>query len=163
MARAVGVGGVFLKAQDPKALSAWYAKHFGIASADKTSLLFDGPSAAGMTVFAHFPRDTEYSQQAGQQVPSRPWSTCGWTISMRCSRNLLQTASLSTPSGKTIPTAASPGSSIPKAIASNCGSRPHLSPSLPRGGGLSRQRLHFNLSASGIAQSRSGWIVDHLP
>ncbi len=48
------------KAQDPKALSAWYAKHFGIVSADKTSLLFDGPSAAGMTVFAHFPRDTEY-------------------------------------------------------------------------------------------------------
>jgi predicted enzyme related to lactoylglutathione lyase len=71
MARAVGVGGVFLKAQDPKALSAWYAKHFGIASADKTSLLFDGPSAAGMTVFAHFPRDTEYSQQAGQQVPQQ--------------------------------------------------------------------------------------------
>jgi predicted enzyme related to lactoylglutathione lyase len=60
MARAVGVGGIFLKAQDPKALSAWYAKHFGIAPAEETSLFFDGPSAVGMTVFAHFPRDTEY-------------------------------------------------------------------------------------------------------
>jgi len=76
MARAVGVGGIFLKAQDPKALSAWYAQHFGIAPADKTSLFFDGPSAAGMTVFAHFPRDTEYfgpgvnhgAQQAPQQA-----------------------------------------------------------------------------------------------
>jgi predicted enzyme related to lactoylglutathione lyase len=71
MARAVGVGGIFLKAQDPKALSAWYAKHFGIVSADKTSLLFDGPSAAGMTVFAHFPRDTEYFGPGMQQVPQQ--------------------------------------------------------------------------------------------
>jgi predicted enzyme related to lactoylglutathione lyase len=71
MARAVGVGGIFLKAQDPKALSAWYAKHFGIASADKTSLLFDGPSAAGMTVFAHFPRDTEYFGPGTQQAPQQ--------------------------------------------------------------------------------------------
>ena len=71
MARAVGVGGIFLKAQDPKALSAWYAKHFGIASADKTSLLFDGPSAAGMTVFAHFPRGTEYFGPGTQQAPQQ--------------------------------------------------------------------------------------------
>ncbi len=60
MARAVGVGGVFLKAQDPKTLAAWYAKHFGIAQADESSLVFDGPSALGMTVFAHFPESTEY-------------------------------------------------------------------------------------------------------
>ena len=32
MARAVGVGGVFLKASDPKKLSAWYAEHLGIPS-----------------------------------------------------------------------------------------------------------------------------------
>jgi len=71
MARAVGVGGVFLKAQDPKALSAWYAKHFGIAPAEETSLFFDGPSAVGMTVFAHFPRDTEYFGPGAQQVPQQ--------------------------------------------------------------------------------------------
>ena len=35
MARAVGVGGVFLKARDPKALSAWYAKHLGIPLQDE--------------------------------------------------------------------------------------------------------------------------------
>jgi hypothetical protein len=34
MAKAVGVGGVFLKAKDPKALGAWYAKHLGITTAD---------------------------------------------------------------------------------------------------------------------------------
>jgi predicted enzyme related to lactoylglutathione lyase len=60
MAKAVGVGGVFLKARDPKALSAWYAKHLGIADQGGGSLGFDGPESAGMTVFAHFPRDTAY-------------------------------------------------------------------------------------------------------
>jgi len=68
MARAAGVGGVFLKAQDAKSLSAWYAKHFGIAPAGETSLFFDGPSAAGMTVLAHFPRDTEYFGPGPQQA-----------------------------------------------------------------------------------------------
>jgi predicted enzyme related to lactoylglutathione lyase len=49
-------------------LSAWYAKHFGIAPAEETSLFFDGLSAAGMTVFAHFPRDTEYFGSCSQQA-----------------------------------------------------------------------------------------------
>lgn len=29
MARVTGIGGVFLKARDPRALSEWYAKHLG--------------------------------------------------------------------------------------------------------------------------------------
>jgi predicted enzyme related to lactoylglutathione lyase len=60
MAKAVGVGGVFLKAKDPKALSAWYATHLGIPSQDGGPLAFDGSESAGMTVFAHFPTDTKY-------------------------------------------------------------------------------------------------------
>jgi catechol 2,3-dioxygenase-like lactoylglutathione lyase family enzyme len=60
VAKAVGVGGVFLKAKDPEKLSAWYAKHLGIPSQDGGSLAFDGPESTGMTVFAHFPVDTKY-------------------------------------------------------------------------------------------------------
>jgi hypothetical protein len=30
MERVVGVGGVFLKARDPKALAAWYREHLGV-------------------------------------------------------------------------------------------------------------------------------------
>ena len=30
MARVTGIGGVFLRARDPKALAAWYAQHLGI-------------------------------------------------------------------------------------------------------------------------------------
>lgn len=31
MARVTGIGGVFFKARDPKALAQWYAKHLGLA------------------------------------------------------------------------------------------------------------------------------------
>jgi predicted enzyme related to lactoylglutathione lyase len=68
MAKAVGVGGVFLKARDPEGLSAWYAANLGIAAQDGGSLAFEGPEAAGMTVFAHFPLDTAYFGDRPQQA-----------------------------------------------------------------------------------------------
>jgi predicted enzyme related to lactoylglutathione lyase len=67
MAKAVGVGGVFLKAQDPKALSAWYAAHLGIPTEDGGTLAFNGPESTGMTVFAHFPLDSRYFGDGTQQ------------------------------------------------------------------------------------------------
>lgn len=68
MAKAIGVGGVFLRAKDPKALSAWYAAHLGIPTQDGGALAFDGPESTGMTVFAHFPLDTRYFGEGAQQV-----------------------------------------------------------------------------------------------
>ena len=68
MARAVGMGGVFLKASDPKALSAWYAEHLGIPAQDGSTLAFDGPESLGMTVFAHFPESTKYFGDGPQQT-----------------------------------------------------------------------------------------------
>ncbi len=68
MAKAVGVGGVFLKARDPKALSRWYAEHLGIPVQDGGSLAFEGPESAGMTVFAHFPDNTKYFGEGAQQA-----------------------------------------------------------------------------------------------
>jgi predicted enzyme related to lactoylglutathione lyase len=68
MARAVGVGGVFLKARDPQALAAWYASQLGIQPGEGGSLVFDGPESAGMTVFAHFPEDTGYFGGGEQQA-----------------------------------------------------------------------------------------------
>ncbi|MGA2537173.1 MAG: VOC family protein [Terracidiphilus sp.] len=59
MAKAVGVGGIFLKARDPKALSAWYAEHLGVPDLGGGTLAFDGPESAGMTVFTYFPLDTK--------------------------------------------------------------------------------------------------------
>jgi predicted enzyme related to lactoylglutathione lyase len=68
MAKVVGVGGIFLKARDPKALSAWYASHLGVPTLDGGTLAFDGPESAGVTVFAHFPLDTKYFGQGQQEV-----------------------------------------------------------------------------------------------
>lgn len=68
MAKAVGVGGVFLKARDPKALSEWYALHLGIPLQDGGTLAFDGPESTGMTVFAHFPVSSKYFGDGTQQV-----------------------------------------------------------------------------------------------
>jgi len=57
VAKAVGVGGVFLKARDPKALAKWYAQHLGIPDQGGGSLGFDGPESTGMTVFDFQRRD----------------------------------------------------------------------------------------------------------
>jgi predicted enzyme related to lactoylglutathione lyase len=68
MAKAVGVGGVFLKARSPQTLAAWYATHLGIPPGEGGSLVFDGPESAGMTVFAHFPLDTGYFGDGEQKA-----------------------------------------------------------------------------------------------
>ena len=67
MAKAVGIGGIFLKARDPKALSLWYQTHLGIPDQGGGSLAFDGPESTGMTVFAHFPLDSKYFGEGPQQ------------------------------------------------------------------------------------------------
>jgi predicted enzyme related to lactoylglutathione lyase len=66
MAKVVGVGGVFLKARDPKALSAWYAEQLGVPDVGGGTLGFEGPESLGMTVFTHFPTDTKYFGDGGQ-------------------------------------------------------------------------------------------------
>ena len=68
MAKAVGVGGVFLKARDAKTLSAWYEQHLGITRQYGEALVFEGPESAGVTVFAHFPADTGYFGEGPQSV-----------------------------------------------------------------------------------------------
>jgi len=69
MAKAVGLGGVFLKARDPNALSKWYETHLGIGGrVHEAALTFDGPESMGMTVFGHFPADTTYFGEGPQQA-----------------------------------------------------------------------------------------------
>jgi hypothetical protein len=87
MARAVGVGGVFLKASDPKALSAWYAKHLGIAVQDGGTLAFDGPESLGMTVFCAFFRDHQVlRRRTAASDGQSAWMT--WMACWRSSRRL---------------------------------------------------------------------------
>ena len=55
MAQATGIGGVFLRTDDPEALAAWYATHLGVDMRQGA-----WQQEAGPTVFAPFPRDSTY-------------------------------------------------------------------------------------------------------
>ena len=64
MARVTGIGGVFLKAKDPKALAAWYAKHLNVTLSPWGGAKFlwsdDVPPGTGSTAWNLFPADTKY-------------------------------------------------------------------------------------------------------
>jgi glyoxylase I family protein len=53
MGQVTGIGGIFFRAKDPKALAVWYAKHLGITQGYWNQ-------AAGPTVFAPFAAATDY-------------------------------------------------------------------------------------------------------
>jgi len=71
MARVTGVGGVFLRSADPKALGAWYAKHLGVEVSDYGATFSwkdEVPKGTGMTAWNPFPRDTTYFGEGNQAV-----------------------------------------------------------------------------------------------
>ena len=63
MKRVTALGGIFFKAADPKALSAWYRDHLGLDTSDWGGAIFpwggEG-SAKGMTIWSPFAQDTDY-------------------------------------------------------------------------------------------------------
>jgi hypothetical protein len=56
MERVLGIGGHFMRAEDPAALSAWYRDHLGL-EVDANGLWHQEP---GPTAFAAFDSDTDY-------------------------------------------------------------------------------------------------------
>jgi predicted enzyme related to lactoylglutathione lyase len=59
MAQATGLGGVFLRARDPKALYAWYEKHLGVPVSDG-GILFPAERHRAFVVLAYFPQTSAY-------------------------------------------------------------------------------------------------------
>ena len=68
MGKAVGVGGIFLKARDPKGLQAWYHAHLGVPLSEYGMTVFEGPEAQGQTVFSFFPETTKNFGEGDQRV-----------------------------------------------------------------------------------------------
>ena len=66
-----GIGGFFFRAQDPKALSAWYAEHLGVGDGEWGMW----HPAGGKSVFAPFDAGTDYFPAAKQ-----------WMINFRVER-----------------------------------------------------------------------------
>ncbi len=72
MARVTGIGGIFLRARDPKALAAWNAEHLGIALSEYGGATFawadEVPAGTGMTTWNTFPEETNYLGERAQQA-----------------------------------------------------------------------------------------------
>jgi len=58
--RVTGIGGVFFRARDPKALSQWYQDHLGVNVTPQRENDPVWQQQAGPTVFAAFPEKTNY-------------------------------------------------------------------------------------------------------
>jgi predicted enzyme related to lactoylglutathione lyase len=72
MARVTGIGGVFLRSRDPKAMTKWYAEMLGITLSDFNGAAFqwsdEVPAGTGMTAWSAFPQTTEYLGDMQQAV-----------------------------------------------------------------------------------------------
>ncbi len=61
MAKVTGMGGIFFKARDPKALGEWYARHLGMSIEEWGGVRFDDDAERrGYTVWCPFSADTDY-------------------------------------------------------------------------------------------------------
>ncbi len=66
MEKALGIGGLFFRARDPKAVRLWYQQNLGVAPTPQS---YDGSpwqTEAGITVFEPFPETTKYFGDGGK-------------------------------------------------------------------------------------------------
>ena len=71
MARVTGIGGVFLRARDPKALTDWYHRHLGVPVGDMGTMFLwsdEVPAGTGMTIWSAFPDNTDYFGKGSRQA-----------------------------------------------------------------------------------------------
>jgi catechol 2,3-dioxygenase-like lactoylglutathione lyase family enzyme len=74
MAKIRGIGGVFFRSKEPKTLQAWYAKYLGLEGfmEDDPAVMLKwrnhaDPNLEEVTIWAPFPRDTEYFGDSSNQ------------------------------------------------------------------------------------------------
>jgi predicted enzyme related to lactoylglutathione lyase len=67
MERVLGIGGVFFRARDPKALAAWYADNLGIGKIPESGEEEPWRQEAGVTAFSPFPQTSKYFGRDEQQ------------------------------------------------------------------------------------------------
>ncbi len=65
MKRVTGIGGIFFKAKDPKALGEWYRTHLGVPVEEWGGATFqwasaENPGGVGMTLWTPFAQDTSH-------------------------------------------------------------------------------------------------------
>jgi glyoxylase I family protein len=68
MEKVIGIGGVFFRSTDPRALKRWYEEHLGVTPTPADYGQKPWWQQPGPTVFEPFPADTTYFGRASQ-----PW------------------------------------------------------------------------------------------
>lgn len=73
MKRVIGIGGIFFKSKDPKALADWYKKHLGFPTEDWNGAIFKWPTMAeenkdAFTLWSPFAADTTYFQPSQKDI-----------------------------------------------------------------------------------------------
>ena len=66
MEQVTGIGGLFFRARDPKALGQWYRDHLGVALVPSNYEEPGWRQESGPTAFAPFPETTDYFGDAGK-------------------------------------------------------------------------------------------------
>jgi len=66
MEKVTGIGGLFFRAKDPKALASWYQQHLGVSPTPSSTNDLVWEQEAGPTVFAPFPETTKYFGDASK-------------------------------------------------------------------------------------------------
>jgi glyoxylase I family protein len=66
MEKVAGIGGLFFRAHDPKALGNWYQQHLGISLTPTSEGATVWQQEAGPTVFSPFPETTKYFGDANK-------------------------------------------------------------------------------------------------
>lgn len=77
MEKVLGIGGLFFRSHDPKALAAWYDKHLGVAPVPTDYNQQPWRQQAGPTAFAPFPQGTSYFGDPTSPHPQQ------WMINFR--------------------------------------------------------------------------------
>lgn len=69
--KVIGIGGIFVKSRDPKALAAWYAEHLGVTVETWGGVVFSNapsdPPRQEQTLWTPFAEDTTYLRPSGRE------------------------------------------------------------------------------------------------
>jgi hypothetical protein len=66
MEKVTGIGGLFFRAHDPKALASWYQQHLGVSLTPSSEGDPVWEQEAGPTAFTPFPETTKYFGDANK-------------------------------------------------------------------------------------------------
>jgi glyoxylase I family protein len=89
METVLGIGGLFIRARDPAALSRWYEKHLGITPMPSDYEQRPWRQDAGPTVFAPFPQSSDYFGR-----PEQSWMVNFRVKDLDCMAAQLQAAGI---------------------------------------------------------------------